>query len=706
MTAFAVAILYLLQGRVVNAMDAETYIAIDSQVGADPSDKESLDHKYMIAYNCAIKDTLRYSEFSLMEVGNCANVSSQYRSSWKTKGQVLQAKAFEDISVVQCKMVASFYVAYCSYNLISGYRLWSSRGQLLNVQIQLSQSECNNALETKILRYTDRIYYAKQNFLSIDLSPSFSADGWMTLRGSADDAKGTCVPESFNLGRHHYPSHILTMRYNIHIKRLHAVFNTVKRLIRINEHLMLPNIKTGSYFSPTDGNFHWDPIPQGNLTENLWLQVAKGEVTIHEPVNINTSMPIAIVMAENTRASIAFSLRERTNLCAFSTCRYAYKTQLKDIYLVIYQDGQSYWPLNEISGSETNRLLNMEASMASVYLTQELRLTATFERISRELCGRNRDLILTSIQDYVNKILIAQDTQKAAGRYFVRAGSVLYSIKCVEQVAWLRGDTNECYDYAPIHYKDANDEVVSAYVDPVSYIIKPESSVRECNDILPYKLKIIALDGASEWICRNSNGWDVDCTAPQMLSPMHPNTLYTADDSAILTSLYSEEQLDTLANMQWRSTEKEVDQDEWDLFLQKIKRENPAISTSTYFENIKNSVEHISEIFSSSFWLGMILKHIMPLILVNYLVNVALNMVKATIFISKTYKQEGFSMSLVAKTPLALIASFFPVFSLSAFNNPQQTPKTCRCEDETFVEDLVDMIESRERQRFLRNLQL
>ena len=672
--------------------------------GIDPT----LNRKHLIAYNCAIKDTLQYTEFSLMEVANCANVSSQYRSSYTIKGQVIQPKTYEDLTVTECKLRASFYVAYCSYNLLSGYRLWDSRGEIMNVYIQLSASECQNALKTKTLKYTDRTYYSKQNFLSIDLSPSFTAEGWMTLRGSSDSSKGTCVPESFQLGRHLYKSHVLTMEYSVIIRQVHAVFNTVKRLIRIDDHLILPNTLTGSYFSPTEGNYHWEPIPQGNLTDNHWLEITKGDVTIHVPRNINTSMPIAIIMATESRASIAFSLRERTNLCLFSSCRGAYKTQLKDVYLVIYQNtGESHWPFDRVSGSEMNRLLNLEASFASIYLTQEMRLTATFDRISRELCQRNRETILNNIHDYISKVLIQQDTQGSPGRYFVRAGSVLYSIKCVEQIAWLRGNTTKCYDYAPIYYNNKNNEVVAAFVDPINYIIKPESSTRKCNDILPYKLKIMALDGSSEWICRTSTGWRIDCKAPQVLSPMHPKTLYTADDDSIMSSLYTDEQLDSLTDMQWQSSEEEVNMNEWEIYLQKVKTNNPTISTETYFEHIKASIDSISDIFSSSYWIKMLMKHMLPLVFLNYIVNCLLNMLKALIYIKGVHQRDGCSLSLLSRGCLAIVASLFPVFALSVFNTKPPAPvKICPCEEDNFVDTLIREIEKKERQRFLRNLQL
>ena len=103
------------------------------------------------------------------------------------------------------------------------------------------------------------------------------------------------------------------MQYEVTIKNVHAVFNTAKRLIRINEHLVLPNNLSGSYYSPTIGNYHWEKIDQGNLTDNHWLEVSYGKVTIYEPTQTNSTMPIAIVDANHTGVGLAFSLKEVTS---------------------------------------------------------------------------------------------------------------------------------------------------------------------------------------------------------------------------------------------------------------------------------------------------------------------------------------------------------------------------------------------------------
>ena len=70
-----------------------------------------------------------------------------------------------------------------------------------------------------------------------------------------------------------------------------------------------------------------------------------------------------------------------------------------------------------------------------------------------------------------------------------------------------------------------------------------------------------------------------------------------------VSTLYS--QLDPLENMQGESTEKKVELQEWEIYLQKT--DNTNVSTLTYLENLKIAIGSVSDIFSNSFWLKMAL---------------------------------------------------------------------------------------------------
>ena len=657
------------------------------------------------AWSCNLKDSLQFSEYSLMRVGRCANISNQYSNPSIHNGQLIQAKKYEDISVLLCSLKASFYTASCSYSLITGSRLWGKENRISNIQIELTRSECENALTSKILKYTDRTYYAKHNFLTIDLSPANTASGWMTLRGQSQPETGKCNPESFQLERKTYNSHLLMMKYEVEIKWIHAVFSTARRVIRLDKHTLIPSTLTGSYFSPQLGNFHYDKIDDGNLTDHHWVEITRGGVQLYEPTSMNGSMPIAILQTHETEANLAFSLYKQTKICISFSCRQAYKVELKDVYLIIFDTtGQSHWPLELASGSEVNRLLNLEASLASVYLTRELALSSSFEKISRALCERSRETILSNIQNYVSNVLIQQDVKEEDTRFFLRAGSVLYAIKCFERIAILRTNSSKCHKDVPIFYTNSHNKQEAAFLDPITYIIKPYSSPVPCNDILPFKFNLLSIDGSSTWICKNSNGYDVDYSPPITLEPLHPGKLYQPQDKKIIPSMYSETQLLSLENIQWQETHQKVDIQEWESYLQKIKTRNPNVSVMTYFENIKNAIDEVSHIFSKNFWIQLAFKHFMPIILINYIATIIFHIIKTIIRSSRVYKTAGINITFFLHILIGAITSFFPIISKFESNIPNQC--SCPCTETDFVRKITKAVEEEERQKFLNNLNL
>ena len=655
------------------------------------------------AWSCNLKDSLQFSEFSLMSVEKCANISSQYSEPITYNGQLIQAKKYQDISVLLCSLKASFYTTYCSYSILTGSRLWNSEGEISDVQIELTKSECESALTTKTLRYSDRTYYAKQNLLSIELSPANTASGWLTLRGETHPTTGKCSSETFQFGRQTYKSHVLTMKYQVEIKQVNAVFNTAKRLIRIDKHTLIPNTLSGSYFSPQLGNFHYDKIDHGNLSETHWTEITRGRVQLYKPTIPNDSMPIAVLQTHESQANLAFSLYNQTKLCLSHSCRSAWKAELKDVYLVTFSlTGQSHWPLELSWGSEVDRLLNLQATLASVYLTRELALSSTFDKISKTLCERSRETILSNIQHYVSNVLIQEDKRNEDTRFFLRAGSVLYAIKCNERIAWIRSNTTDCHNDVPIYYINSDNQKQAGWLDPLTYVIKPMSRVVPCNDMLPFKFNLQTIDGNSQWICKNSNGFDVDCSPPITLGPMHPGKLYQPQDKTILPNMYSTEQLNSLDGIQWSETYEKADIKEWEVYLKKIKNKNPNLPVTTYFENIKNAIDEVSHIFSQNFWIQLAFKHFMPLVLLNYIFNMIVHIIQLVLKSCQVYKTAGLSITLVLHVLFGSITSIFPVLT----NVGVATKCICPCTQEDYIKTLVKAVEDEERQKFLRNLSI
>ena len=93
----------------------------------------------------------------------------------------------------------------------------------------------------------------------------------------------------------------------------------------------------------------------------------------------------------------------------------------------------------------------------------------------------------------------------------------------------------------------------------------------------------------------------------------------------------------------------------------------------------------------------------MPVILLNYLGNIIITVIKTILQATRIYKTAGLSVTLIIQVVFGTLTSVFPVFN----SMPQPTPTcTCRCKDPHFIDQLVTAVEQKERQRFISNLQL
>ena len=130
---------------------------------------------------------------------------------------IIKPKKTLQIDVIECELKASFIVNYCSYNYFTGYRLWNNNVIANSIQLHLSKTECTQAIRDHQLKYMDRKYYQKFNYIIIDLNKNGQASGWKTLRGSMNAKKGTCIPDSFAILGEQYSNHILQMKYSINV---------------------------------------------------------------------------------------------------------------------------------------------------------------------------------------------------------------------------------------------------------------------------------------------------------------------------------------------------------------------------------------------------------------------------------------------------------------------------------------------------------
>ena len=98
---------------------------------------------------------------------------------------------------MSCKLKATFYIAACGWKILTGYRLSKKKPVVKRVYLQLTRTECERALNERVLKYTDRMFYAKQDLIQIDLhcqnKTNCASSGRKTLRGKENPMENSCL---------------------------------------------------------------------------------------------------------------------------------------------------------------------------------------------------------------------------------------------------------------------------------------------------------------------------------------------------------------------------------------------------------------------------------------------------------------------------------------------------------------------------------
>ena len=646
--------------------------------------------KQHLAYSCNLRDNLVYSEYSLLQVEKCGSTSGNYEGPILKDAQLLQSKEFETIHVIHCSLAASFITSYCSYNYLTGWRQWNGITQISNVQLHLSKTECTNAVKDGKLRYMDRKYYNRMVFIDIDLPLNGQGDGTIVLRGEVNSRKGTCEGDSFSLDGDFYGSHVLQMRYSIKIKQNDGILNLEKQVLRLNPHLVISEIRLGSFYDPELGNFHWQTINPGNYSANQWLQIARGNLKLYNPRTNNTK---SIGIFQNNRTSIALTLEDTVLLCLKNTCKNAYKTALSKIFIVIKETGQSFWKLDSVQGSHVSRFADIKSSSSSLFLNRELALDDAFDQVSYLLCQRSRDLILSNMKNFLDRV--HREEGHSEGQYLIPAGSVIYSIKCHIQTIWLSPNNSKCYKDPKVNYYQGK-VLKTGFVDPISHVIKPSSTETSCEDTLPFKIALRSLDNKLEWMCRKTRGWSTACKPPQKLQPLHPGLLYKADTSIIHSNLYSKDQLDALDDLQWKENKNSKVTSQLLHYVEDMKNKHPELEFEQFLDKLLPL--DFLDYLNFAGWLESLKEKMLNLILISYTINVLYHLWNSTKNIKK-FKRKSNYPKIAIDAIWELWLAFFPI----TMRNKQ---RKCPCMQDNYREEIHKYIEEKEREKFLKHLSL
>ena len=653
------------------------------------SDEELLEKgKKHLGLSCDLRESMQYSQYNRLKVGDCKDISSSYKEGVMRKVQLIQRRRFMDLKVLHCSLSVSMVVSYCSHDFFSGARHWEGNTLVNDQELRLSKAECTNAIKTRVLRYQDREYYGLQRFITIDIPDTGKVSGWRVLRGKITPTKGTCEASSFAIHNDYYPSHTLSMRYSATIQYLDGEVNLLQNAMRVSNLIVISDIAAGSFYHPEAGNFHWDST-DSNTTTKHWQEISNGTAEIFKPNKplADPKQSIAIIHTETSK--LAMTLDTSTKICLFHTCRKAYPTNIEGIYLVPIKSGQNHWDIDKLQGSEASRLTDFQAASNSIFLTQELELGKSFDKISQLLCQRNKEAIEASIGNYIRN--------KGGPSHLVYKGSVIYSFPCKDTTVWLTpSPTNEstCYESPAIKYQNRNGTISTGFINPVTWLIEHKSPKTSCNDdILEYKIGLRALDYSIEWMCRRKGGWSAECKPPQTIAPLHPGKLYSPNSEIIHTNLYSDEQLRQLDEHQWDK----VNRGTLDSAMEEFLSHGQHTQINTKMEGILNHIfsrytpQHGQGFFTKEFE-----KILLQLFFIWYLVNVFFAAPRRFREARKTYGRGNCGPKLLISLFLCVLKLIIPVVT--------QESNNCPCRSLGYKEEVYEFVQNREKDKFLKNL--
>ena len=269
---------------------------------------------------------------------------------------------------------------------------------------------------------------------------------------------------------------------------------------------------------------------------------------------MHNTQSISIVETQNS--SLAMALDIENKLCLFHSCRTSYETSTHNVILVFHDLGQNYWQLDSAGASEISMLTEIQSKTNSLIILKlsEINLSESFDKISILLCQQSRKNIQSSIENFLSNSNNNPDKHHITHQQ----GSVIYLFKCRKEIIWFAPtNSSTCYEYPQIFYK-TNQTTQSAFLDPVTSVIKTSSKRIPCSEILQYKIGLRGIDLEVQWYCKSSGSWSAECMEPNQINPMQPGKLYNTQMETIHANLYSPDQLEILQNAQWLNEDNTV----------------------------------------------------------------------------------------------------------------------------------------------------
>ena len=666
--------------------------------------------KKIIGYDCGLSTGASYTEFSLLEVERCRNVSSLFLEERRTWGQVIKRKSEGQVQVTHCQVRLSWAVAFCGQAFHT--RLWNQIDIISGEMANIDTVRCVQAYNEKHLSLNNyrNNYGASTKNIEIPLEDDRTARGWLYIQGSEHQTQSSCTYSSFAFRGLYYKQHILKMKFDIVVDQFEAKLSYKTGILKLNSKLGTKELNKGYVFDSRTGLYVFDKIIMGKISNTEeYEEIIRGKATIFNPRNNNETQPILLLepqecpLCKPKGSQVAMLMSSETTVCLNDVgCKTAYSTHIEGVFVILtdrkWSEGPSFFTLKSLSPSIDDKFIDLKAIMGNIYLSAELKLETSFNTVAQLLCQQSRQMIMTNMKEHA--LMTVGNSDSVRGKDFMIRGSILYVLQCREIVVNLRTNVTVCHHDIPIQYTNMVTNITeNKFLNAVTHNIQPESGSTECSTIFPIKIAVVNEYHSTEYICYTpALLLEPNCAPPNILKPLDIKKMYEPSTSNIDIGLYTQEQLDNVNNMQFEGLRQEMfNADLKDLAGgRKVSKESRESINKIITNALKDSEDTIRKIILPAFLHGIIwfYDQTYALIFAGLFISVLIKLTHTVRKIKSGIKEGASCRKLILYIMSGLIKAFMPTTSKCQ----------CKCTSDDFIREISEEVNKRERQLFLDEL--
>ena len=490
------------------------------------------------AYDCSLKESTSFKEISLKGIQTCKDLKQSYEEPHESKIQVIKRNSKRHLEAFNCLVKLSISAKPCGNDAIYNY-LYAGFDIINNKIVQIDHINCLKSFSTGKLQVdSDGISF------EVQMKEKVKASGTIYLKGGSDHL-GNCVGQAFIYKEKAYRSSVLTAEYEILVGKNPAIYDFDSRAI-IFPGKFSTKTQNNYIFDQAFGIFVWNLEDLPKTECNLYQEILSGNASSYNPIDMSSHhQRITILEDKKERRQAALLLGDKTTICS----RPVFLTQLEDIYLLELREKELPLQLTEIQSLNTDRFTDIQGQLGIIHLSQELRLSDAFSKISKQICEANRARLESAIKTFSGT---GGDLGASLeGSLSIQAGSMAYLFSCAPVFVELRTSQGFCTQEIPVTYSISGAHI-DYYANPISLVLQQNSTKIPCSSVAPVKYALPTEKGF-DWVC--SSPAITRCSPPLELDPLvSKQSLYKTSTMELNLNLFSRQQMKELSKFQQHLT--------------------------------------------------------------------------------------------------------------------------------------------------------